>query len=266
MAAIRAEMRRGVADRGIFDGVLDATSPPSPGEQLAPAFDPDDLTPEDFRFDDEDQAHERFMAWLRRQQEAGVLSVISREDNVYIRRALTDGDRWAVARLREAGFDVSVSATPAEAYAPRALAGGSLDATFDRPIPASTVRLLFQRNYNQLEGITTDTAQEIGEALSRGFAQGQNPVDIARDMADRIDKVGRNRATLLARHEVMYAHNESSKHRYRQQGVERVKVLGTNPCPQCQPYVGNEYPLNDIPHGGPPFHPNCVGCLAPVVT
>ena len=257
MAASRAEARRGLGVWGLFDDVTNSS------EQLAPAFDPDDLTPEDFRFDDEDQAHDRFMAWLRNQQEKGTLSVISRGDNIYVRRALSDGDRWAIARLREAGYDIAVTATSTEAYAPQQLASGAVGTTFNGAVPASTVRLLFQRNYDLLEGITSDTSNQSGRVLSEGLADGENPTVIARNIADRIDSVGRHRATLLARHEVMYAHNKSAEHRYRQQGVERVKILGNGPCVQCQPYVGNTYPLDNLPQGGPPFHPQCVGTIAP---
>lgn len=271
-AAIRAEMRRGIVERGIFDSVLDAAGDggDSAGlfEQLGPAFDPDDLTPDDFRFADPATASERFMDWLRRQQERGVLGAIDRGDNTYIRRALSDGDRWALLKLRENGLSVQGNALSAEAF--RIRVNGSqvayASADFNRPLNASTVRLLFTRNFDQLEDITTDTSSQISRILSEGLVAGEGPRDIAEGIADRIDSVGQHRATTMARHEILYAHNESAKARYRQQGVGRVKILGTNPCEICDPYVGNTYPINDIPEGGPPFHPNCVGAVSPAVS
>jgi len=268
--AIRAELRRGIVDRGIFDGVVGAQSDGPSGavsEQLAPSFDPDDLTPDDFRFDDPAGADERFMDWLRRQQTRGVLETISRGDNIYIRRALSDGDRFALARLRENNISVQGNALPAEAFRIRTAGSQAAYAAmeFNRPLPASTVKLLFDRNFDQLEKITTDTAGQINRVLSEGLIAGQNPRDIAADIADRIDAVSYDRATTMARHEILYAHNESAKARYRQQGVARVKVLGTSPCDICDPYVGNEYLLTDLPEGGPPFHPNCVGSIAPAL-
>lgn len=266
MAAIRAEARRGITERGIFDSVLDESGSERP-EQLAPGFDPDDMTPSGFRFDDPAAAHGRFMDWLQDQQDRGVLGVIEDGDNIYIRRALADGDRWATARLREAGVSIEGGALPPAAFETRSLGGRAsfVRGQFNQPIPASTVRLLYQRNYDLLEGITSDTSTQVGRVLSEGFAQGQGPRAIARDIADRIDSVGANRATLLARHEILYAHNTAAKERFGQQGVERVKILSTDPCPQCAAYAGNVYPLRDIPEGGPPWHPRCVCAPSPAV-
>jgi hypothetical protein len=268
--AIRAELRRGIVDRGIFDGVVGA-QPDAPSsatsEQLAPSFDADDLTPDEFRFDDPAGADERFMNWLRRQQTRGVLGTITRGDNIYIRRALSDGDRFALARLRENNISVQGNALPAEAFRIRTAGSQAAYAAmeFNRPLPASTVKLLFDRNFDQLEDITTDTAGQINRVLSEGLISGQNPRDIAEDLADRIDAVGYHRSTLLARHEILYAHNESSLARYGQQGVEKVDVLTSDPCEQCAAYAaGAPYPVAEA-RGGLPQHPRCVCCYSPVV-
>ncbi len=261
---INAEIGRGVVSRDIF-GYHEDTSPSTVTEQLAPGdFDPDDLTPESFNPQDKAANQRRFMTWLREQQREGVLSIIHRNDNVYIRRALSDGDRWAIKKLREAGVEVSGgAASPEDFILPDAPMGTAT--SFNAPMSANGVRRLYERNFNLLQGITSDVSDEINDVLATGFAQGQNPSTIARTMSGRIQSVGKHRATLLARHEVMYAHNELAKDRYREYGVERVKILGSSPCKICRPYVGNIYPINDIPRGGPPYHPQCVGTTSPVV-
>lgn len=267
MAAIRAEVRRGIVERGIFDHLLtDEDVPRSLRGQEQLAFDPADLTPHDFRYTDSAQAHDEFMQWLREQHEQGVLTVISRDDNIYVRRALADGDRWAVARLRESGIAVEAGALPTEAFALSRQARGYAVPTFNRPMDASAVRLLFQRNYDQLEGITSDVSSQVGRVLSEGLSQGHGPQEVARNIADRIDSVGRTRSTLVARNELMLAHNTSARERYKANGVERVRILGSDPCDECDQYVGNVYPIDDIPKGGPPFHPRCVGTVSPILS
>lgn len=245
--AIAAEIRRGIIERDIF-GLKESSGT----ERLASDFNPDDLTPSGFRFGDDARNHRMFMAWLREQERQGVLSAISRGDNVYVRRAADDGVRWADQQLRKKGFDVPTS-------------GPDVNVTFNAPVNANKLRLLYERNFDLLEGITTDVAKEISRTLSEGLSQGQNPRTIARTLTGRIDSVGKYRATVMARHEIMYAHNEFAKDRFQRFDVERVKILGSSPCPVCQPYVDNIYPLDDLPQGGPPFHPQCVGSLSPVV-
>ena len=46
---------------------------------------------------------------------------------------------------------------------------------------------------------------------------------------------------------------------FKQYGVQMVDVVnGPNPCDDCQDIADNgPYPIDDIPDGGPPFHPNC---------
>ena len=250
---IRAELRRGIADRDIFD-LEDGSEPASGGgEQLADSFDPESLTPAGYDPSDPARNHRRFMRWLHRQQQRGILDLVSREDNLYVRDAALDGARWANARLREAGVSLPDP-------------GGAIVGAFAQPIPANTLRLLYQRNYDLLEGLTADVSRQVSETLTRGFAQGHGPERIARDISDRIDSVGLHRATLIARHETMYAANQASLHQFREANVAQVDVLGSDPCEDCAPLVaGGPYPIDDIPKGGPPFHPQCCGAVVPVI-
>lgn len=245
-SSINAEIRRAVIKRDIF-GYHDTRSSTS---QLAD-FDPDDLTPGSFRFDDNAQNHREFMMWLRRQQRMGVLSVISSGDNTYVERAAEDGTKWANARLREAGLGVGPDDLP-------------VGTTFNQALDANQLRLLYERNFDLLEGITTDTSSSISRVLNEGLVQGENPTEIARSLSHEIG-LARNRATIMARNEIMLSHNRAAKSRMEAMDVDTVKWLGTNPCPECSPYVGGTYPINDIPEGGPPLHPACVGCISPVI-
>lgn len=237
-AAISAEIRRGVGDRDIF----------AAGEQLAD-FSPDDLNPRDFRYLDPPQQHERFMTWLRRQQDKGVLTVIDRNGNPYVRDATHDGVRYAQRKLREAGVDVDMGTAQA----------------FDQVVDARQLNLLYSRNFELLEGITADVSKEISRELTDGFAQGKNPREIARSLTGRIDSIGKTRAEHLARYEIMNSHNIGSISRYDSAGVEKVDILTSKPCPQCSEIAANNPHTLQEARGLVPAHPSCVCTPSPRV-
>lgn len=250
---IRAAMRRGIVEFDVF-GLDRDDSPPvgSRTEQLADEWDPRELTPAEYSPNDPARNHDRFMAWLRREQERGVVNLVSRNNNLYVRNAANRGVRYAEARLRALGRPVD---------------SAELEEVFNAPTNANSLRLLFQRNYELLDGLTSDVSRQVSEVLSRGFAQGQGTAEIARGIADRIDSVGLNRAELISRHEIQYAANQAAQLRYRQHGVQTVRAIGTNPCSECAGHIAsNPYPLNDLPGGGPPWHPRCRCTIVPVLS
>lgn len=235
---IMAAIREGVVERDIF-GLRDSA------DALA-------KPPPSFEFTTDATKVEGFMEWLRQQQRSGLLNVIHRDGNVYIKNAYSAGVRWAHARLREQGVTVPID---------------DIDRIFNMPVHRSTLQMLFTRNYEALKGITTAVSRQIARTLTSGFAQGWGPKKMARKLNERIDAIGLTRATVLARTETLHAHNSAAKRRYLDMGVETVGIVNHDPCEEiCQPIVENgPYPINDIPDGGPPLHPNCMGSLYPVV-
>jgi SPP1 gp7 family putative phage head morphogenesis protein len=280
-ANIRAEIRRGVADRDVLglqeddDGegislsdILAGDNVPADVrerfvelladqeygaardlvEQLASDFDPEDLVTRDFEFDRLARKHEEFMAWLRAQQEAGVLEVISRDGNTYVRSAYERGVRNANNWMDEA---------PVDADALSAL---------QRPIHQEKLSLLYERNFEALQGITEDVSREISRELAEGLTEGVSPDKMARRLTDRVDTIGRTRATTLARTEAMYAHNEGTISQYERvlgSDVEveiqaEVSTAGDqHVCDICGPWDGKTLPLAEARRDGPPFHPRC---------
>ena len=243
--AISAEAKRAVVERDFF-GLR------SNVEQLSDsAFDPSDLTPSAFSPDDPATNHQEFMDWLHEEQRRGILETFTKDNNTYVRKASNRGVKYAEKELRKAGYDVDSE---------------DVAAVFNRPAEANQLRLLFQRNYDQLEDVTADTASSISRVLSEGFGQGKNPTEIGRSITKQTE-LAKTRSTRIARYEVMNAHSTFTRRRYERAGVEKVEVLGSNPCTEiCAPIIaGNPYPLGEVPNGGPPFHPNCVDCLSPVM-
>jgi len=279
-ANIRAEIRRGIEERDVLgiegsadDGVsisdilagdevpddvqdrfVDLLADQEYGaardlvEQLAGDFDPDDLVGRDFDFDQMASKHEEFMSWLREQQEAGVLEVIDNGDNTYVRKAYERGIRNQHNWMEDAAD--GVDATQA----------------FEQPIHQDRLSLLYERNFEALRGITDDVSREISRELAEGLAEGVSPGEIASRLTDRVDSIGRTRATTLARTEVMYSHNEASiseAERLVGSDVElevesEVSTAGdSHVCEICEPWDGRRLSPKEAREVGPPFHPRC---------
>jgi len=279
-ANIRAEIRRGIEERDVLgiegsadDGVsisdilagdevpddvqdrfVDLLADQEYGaardlvEQLAGDFDPDDLVGRDFDFDQMASKHEEFMSWLREQQEAGVLEVIDNGDNTYVRKAYERGIRNQHNWMGDAAD--GVDATQA----------------FEQPIHQDRLSLLYERNFEALRGITDDVSREISRELAEGLAEGVSPGGIASRLTDRVDSIGRTRATTLARTEVMYSHNEASiseAERLVGSDVElevesEVSTAGdSHVCEICEPWDGRRLSPKEAREVGPPFHPRC---------
>ena len=221
-----------------------------------------------FDFPRSDQKVAGFMEWLQEAQREELIGVsqgtpVDRAAqqvwaSTYIESAYRKGIQQAGARMRAAG------ATVEDRW---------IDAAFNRPIHADRLGLAFTRAYNELEGITDAMDQQISRALAQGLADGLNPRDIARNLNNRVDKIGITRARTLARTEVVSAHAEASLNSYEEAGVEGVDVeaevlLGPEtgpdaPCEDCQEVASDgPYSLDDA-RGLIPVHPSCRCALAP---
>ena len=266
-AAINTEIRRAVRDRDFF-GLSDDGA-----EQLAPQ-EPTPLQP--YPFSRDDQKIERFEDWLDEQFDRGVLETISRGENEYIRSAYNRGVTHADTQLNKAGVAVDEE---------------TLDATFNRGVREKSLQRLYTRNYSALEGVTSETAKQISEDITSGFARGINPRDMADAITGRMDAVGKTRGTTLARTETINAHATATLDRYEALGTETVTIkaewssAGDNRvCPICGTLNGNVYTIKeartetfryeaagDDPDSlsgeypvKPPAHPNCRCSILPV--
>jgi len=233
-AAINTEVRRGVRERDIFGINLDtdilADSPPS------------------FRFKTDDAKIEGFREWLDRQQRRDVLSIVDADENTFIRSAYGSGLRQADAKLRQARIDAPD--TPVQT-------------SFNLPPHKETLQRLYTRNFQALEGITDEVGRQVSRELADGFAQGENPRKIAERITDRIDTIGKTRATTMARTEVINAHSEATLNRFEETGVEEITAKAEfttagdrRVCPQCASLEGQVFTTQEA-RGVIPVHPSC---------
>lgn len=211
-----------------------------------------------FEFERSADSVAAFMGWLREQMQEGVLEVqpgmpMARAaqqawTSVYIETAYQRGIAQGAGNMRKAGANVEQR---------------WIDSAFNRPIHADRVGLIYIRAYEQLEGITEAMSQQISRVLAEGIAEGRNPLDIARLMNDRVDKIGLNRVRTFARTEVINAHAEASLNAYEEAGLVGVEAQAEfstagddRVCPECASLEESVWLISEA-HGIIPVHPNC---------
>lgn len=268
-AAINTDVREGIIQQDRFN---------LRGDTLA------ELPPE-FQVASDDEKTRLFVVWLVERLEADVLELISRNDNPYVRSAYGRGLKDATRALRDQGLDVSAA---------------DVEDMFNQGVHARTLQRLFTADYEDLEDITDEVADQVRRELTEGFAQGENPRKIARRITGRVDSIGKTRATTLARTRAIDAYSEATLNRFEGAGVSRVEVRAewltagdARVCPICINLEGNTWTTDEVrsetftlteadvrPHVDegqsvssftgdwpikPPAHPQCRCRLIPVV-
>jgi len=179
---INAAIRRGIIEDDIFNL-----------KESSDTLEVDDPGP--FETDSTARMQTHFMMWLREQLNSEFLDVVGPDRNQFIEKAYLAGVRRANGQLR--GLDIS--------FVPE-----GATSVVDRPIHQSALRELFTRTFGNLESVASDVAEAVRDELIEGFQQGFGPDKIARRLTDRVDSIGKHRATMIARSEVINAHSESS--------------------------------------------------------
>lgn len=212
-----------------------------------------------FAFARSDQKVQLFMSWLREEQARGILEIqpgasiesaaANAWTNTYIDSSYRKGIRDAGRKLREGGAAVAESWT---------------ESFFNRPIHADRVGLIYTRTFSDLKGITDAMDSQISRILAEGIANGQGPMQMAREMANRIDKRFITRARVIARTEVIKAHADATLNAYTEAGIEGVEVEAefttagdSAVCEECFSLEGKTYTIAES-RGIIPVHPNCL--------
>lgn len=224
------------------------------------------LPPRAFAFDRPAGKVERFMAWLQEAQNDGILEIqpgatmssAARSSwmNTYIDSSYSKGVRDSAAKMRKGGASIAESWT---------------EQSFFRPIHADRLGLIYTRAYSDLDGITKAMDQQISRILAQGIGEGRGPLDIARQLNQRVNSIGINRARALARTEIVSAHAEASLNAYEEAGLEGVEVeaefttAGDNAvCPECEALSGKTFKISES-RGMIPVHVNCRCSFNPIV-
>lgn len=207
--------------------------------------------PDVFRFNRDDRKVQGFMEWWRRAEENEVMSLISRDGNPWIQSAYSKGVDGASRKLRDIGVEVEGELTEQR-----------LNRILNLSIHRESMQLAYTRNYQELDGITAAVDQQVSRELAEGLAEGLNPRDIADNISDRVQKIGKTRSTVLARTEVISAYNDAALNRYSQADIEEVVAevewltAGIRVCPVCEGFEGKVFSINEA-RGLIPAHPQC---------
>jgi SPP1 gp7 family putative phage head morphogenesis protein len=202
----------------------------------------DDVPEEMFDFPTTQRRVRGFLRWLRQQLDNEFLEVVGPDANQFIEAAYVAGIENVHRQLSD--LDVAFERTDPDNLLPQA---------FHR----SALQTLFTRTYENLVSVRDDVAQAVRDELVEGFAQGQNPTDIARNITNRVDSIGKHRATLIARSEVMNAHSEGTLSRVEElnQSVENEIRTGhgewdtaedARVCPFCRAVNGTEFRVSEM--------------------
>jgi SPP1 gp7 family putative phage head morphogenesis protein len=212
-----------------------------------------------FRTDPQKAAE--FRKWMQEQIDHGIIPPeLDTESEEFWNQFVDDAYKKGGARA----FDDTRKARPGGS-ADR-FAGGReefLRNSFARPQSVDKVKMLSGRVYTDLKGVTDAMGAQMSGIIVEGFAQGKGPLEIARQLNERVDKIGINRARTIARTEVIRAHAEGQLDVLEDMGVEEVGVAvewstagDDRVCPRCLP-MGNVVLKLKEARGMIPLHPNC---------
>jgi SPP1 gp7 family putative phage head morphogenesis protein len=206
----------------------------------------------EFAFTRNPDKHRSFLAWLRRQLETHVLDgELRARGHIVIRAAYQRGVQHAHQQLKKAGIE------------PPPL-------TFQVPLHADTIELLYTRAFHELEGMTTRMATEMSRVLAEGLSQGQTPIEIAKALSERVN-VSLTRARTIVRSELMSAYAEATLNSYQVVGIQAVGIEpeleimtagDASVCLVCKAKAytsGGAHRIFTISEarGVIPIHPNC---------
>lgn len=118
-----------------------------------------------------------------------------------------------------------------------------------------------------------DNYGQLRKALKRDLAvsiiEGEGMEAAARRITGNVKKIGKNRATVLARSEIQRVANQTSTRLYQRnsdviKSMEWVATLDHRTCPVCASKAGRTWRVEKPPGNPPPIHAQCRCVLTPI--
>ena len=134
---------------------------------------------------------------------SNVVSPYQQWTNTYIQTAYKKGLERSRSDLSRMGFG---------ALLPEASVAASTYLTM--PVHIDTLETVYIRSFESLKGITAEMSGQISRVLTKGVAEGRSPLELARLISNRIDKIGITRSKRLARTEIVRAYNVATINNY----------------------------------------------------
>lgn len=229
------------------------------------------------------QKVEEFMAWLKKQADAGILSIKEYEqigtaiDKAWTNLYITDSYKRGIIRaryeLQKAGYDV-----------PSTDATGGIELSTMVPMHMDRLGLLYSRVYSDLKGITAAMDTQISRVLTQAMADGDDIRTIVRKLVGTIngtglgdlsltDTLGRfipaqRRAMILTRTEIIRAHHQAMIQEYMNWGLEGIAIQAEvltagddRVCSVCEAVAAASPYTLEVAMNLIPVHPQC-RCIA----
>jgi SPP1 gp7 family putative phage head morphogenesis protein len=217
-----------------------------------------------WRFLTDSQKVSEFRVWLETQIQEDILTTTAGNlDDAYYQAFVEEGYRKGAGRVFSDVRKPALATTPEQLAFFEGTKEEFLRQSFAHPIAIDKIKLLTGRVFTDLKGVTDTLATQMTRVLADGLSQGLGPRDVGRNLANRINKIGKARATTIARTEIIRAHAEGQLDSLEKLGVTKVGVMvewstaGDNRvCPRCEPMEGVVFSIKEA-RGLIPLHPNC---------
>lgn len=217
---------------------------------------------EDFVFETDDRKLAAFQKWLKQKTDVGILEVVGDASpqkpwtGTYVESAYKKG-------VVRAYVDANKQKLDSAAGFIQGSKAQFLQGAFAAPETVSKIQLLATRSFENLKGITATMSGQLNRIFADGLSAGKNPVVIASEINNTIDKIGAVRARTLARTEIIHAHAEGQLDSFERLGVEELGLMAEwstagddRVCPQCAAMEGVILSVKEA-RGLIPLHPNC---------
>lgn len=112
--------------------------------------------------------------------------------------------------------------------------------SFAHPVSVDRLKLLAGRTFADVKNVTEAMRTQMRRTLVDGLARGAGPREIARQLSKDVDRIGKTRARIIARTEIVRAHADGQLSGMEQLGVDKVGVMAEwstagddRVCPLC---------------------------------
>ncbi len=169
---------------------------------------------QDFVFSNDVESVARFMAWLDIKIQQEIIGVSATPNNIwhnqYINQAYSRGIKQTLAEMRKLG----ITSSDVESVKPAAIIGSAtpnfVTTVGSGPIHLDAIRTQYFRTFSDLNGVTDEMSKQINRVLVDGMEQGLGIKKIAKNINNRVDKIGLTRAKLIARTETARSYNSGT--------------------------------------------------------
>lgn len=128
------------------------------------------------------------------------------------------------------------------------------------------IAILHDNGLTLCKTLSSTAKKEAKRIINEGVLNGKGTAEIAREMRTKIGPLSKNRASMIARTEVIRAYNQGARVQYEHYGVKRfvwLSAASERTCPECEDLDGTEWAFDE--HDPPPLHPMCRCSMYPVV-